>query len=57
MNPRQVTDPCAGMDTAASVTASKDRGAEGLMCVCLCMVDVTEDDWPAHPHSRGRHAL
>ena len=56
MNPRQVTNPCAGMDTAASVAASKDRGTEGLMCVCLCMEDFMEDDQPAHPHSRGRHA-
>ena len=32
VNPRQVTNPCAGMDTAASVTASMDRGAE-VLCV------------------------
>ena len=54
-NPGQVTDPCAGMGTAASVNVSKDRGAEGLTCVCLCMADVVEDDQPAHPHSCGRH--
>lgn len=32
VNPRQVTNPCAGTDTAASVAASKD-GALRVLCV------------------------
>lgn len=42
VNLRQVTNPCAGMDTAASMTTSMEKGHLRVLCVCLCMVAVTQ---------------